>query len=338
MNFNHNDYDLNFNSGYSDLCQQQPPFDNTTYRIPGIPGFPGFPGSPGSGPGFQPGTPPSGNNLNIGPPPNITPKKNDPGVQSFSAGASTSGGATQFVSPGSISFCLFKFTYIWERRGRNYWTYILNVDRRSVSGLRWFYGRWAFWGIELRQIDSFVCFRDSATCTTCSNTRSDVAESFEYKKEYTHTGQKNVYTRVLTSINVPEVKDDFILDYLGEVDGEEVTARVPCKKTRNNKYRIVLKLTYPTKFHKSLVDDLNAAALDASYKAEGTLNEFRNSDDFFTPLDIFDFSTQNIDKALNVFTTEFYLKIRNLRLSKDALKDVDFSIIQEKVSEDWHVL
>lgn len=333
MNFNNIDSFTPYKTDDFDL-RQQPPLGN----IPGLPGFPGFPGSgPGSGPSQGPSSPAAG--LNIGPPPNITPKKSDPGVQSLSAGPSGPGGPTaKFVSPGSISFCLFKFTYIWERKGRSYWTFILNVDRRSVSGLRWFYGRWGFWGIDLRQIDSFVCYRDSSACTDCNNTRDSLKDSFEFKKEYSQTGEKNVYTRVLTSVNIPEVKEDYTIDYLGEVDGEEVTARVPCKKMRNNKYRIVLKLTYPAKFHKDLINDLNEAALDASYKAEEALNSFRDSDDFYTPLDIFDFSTQNIDKALNAFASEFYSKIRPLRLSKDTVKDIDYSLVKEKVVEDWHVI
>ena len=111
MNFNHIDSNLPYKTDDFDL-RQQPPLGN----IPGLPGFPGFPGSgPGSGPSQGPSSPAAG--LNIGPPPNITPKKSDPGVQSLSAGPSGPGGPTaKFVSPGSISFCLFKFTYIWERK------------------------------------------------------------------------------------------------------------------------------------------------------------------------------------------------------------------------------
>jgi len=317
-----------------DVRQQQPPFGN----IPGLPIFPGFPGSgPGSGPS-QGGTSPS-TGLNIGPPPNITPKKNDPGVQSLSASSGPAGGPTTLaVSPGSISFCLFKFTYIWERRGRSYWAYILNVDRRTVSGLRWFRGRWGFWGVDLRQIDSFICYRDSSTCTNCSDNRNSIEDKFEFKKEYSQNGEKNTYIRVLTSITLPEIKDDYTIDYLGEVDGEEITARVPCKKVRNNKYRIVLKLSYPAKFHRELINDLNSAALDASYKAESVLNSFRDTDTFYTPLDIFDLSVQNIDKTLDIFASEFYSKLRTLRLSKDTLRDIDFSIIKEKLVEDWHVI
>lgn len=92
----------------------------------------------------------------LGPPPSHIPSKNEAGVQhaTFSGG----GGATKAVSPGSIRGCLFRFTYIWQNNGRNYWAYLTRVDRRSVSGWRWAGFRWVFFGVDLRRIDSFVCF------------------------------------------------------------------------------------------------------------------------------------------------------------------------------------
>ncbi|HHD2751811.1 TPA: hypothetical protein ACOTG0_000567 [Clostridium perfringens] len=92
----------------------------------------------------------------MGPPPSHIPSKKDTGVQhaTFSGG----GGATKAVSPGSIRGCLFRFTYIWQNNGRNYWAYLTRVDRKSVSGWRWSGFRWVFFGVDLRRIDSFVCF------------------------------------------------------------------------------------------------------------------------------------------------------------------------------------
>ncbi|MDZ5254763.1 hypothetical protein [Clostridium sp. LIBA-8841] len=92
----------------------------------------------------------------LGPPPSHIPSKQDAGVQhaTFSSG----GGATKAVSPGSIRNCLFRFTYIWQNNGRSYWAYLTRVDRRSVSGWRWAGFRWVFFGVDLRRIDSFVCF------------------------------------------------------------------------------------------------------------------------------------------------------------------------------------
>lgn len=92
---------------------------------PGYPGFPGFPGFPGpQGPQGFPGQGPS----------------------------------PQYVSPGSIRPCLYKFTYIWQRNGRSYWAFPTRIDRRSLSGWRWLGRRWVYFGIDLRRIDSFICY------------------------------------------------------------------------------------------------------------------------------------------------------------------------------------
>nr|WP_243128244.1 hypothetical protein [Clostridium niameyense] len=80
------------------------------------------------------------------PPPNITPSKseNELGVKA--------------VDPGSIRFCRYKFTYIWPSRGRPFWAWIVFIGRRSISGWRWTGWRWVYFGMDLRQIDSFTCF------------------------------------------------------------------------------------------------------------------------------------------------------------------------------------
>lgn len=95
----------------------------------------------------------------IGPPPSYIPSKNDKKVQFMTPQTSTlSGGAApKSVSPGSIKFCLFKFTYIWQTNGRSYWAYLLRVDRQSISGFRWAGWRWVYFGVDLRRIEAFVC-------------------------------------------------------------------------------------------------------------------------------------------------------------------------------------
>ena len=102
------------------------------------------------------------------PPPNYIPSKNSAGVQSFSSGGS--GIQTMAVSSNSIRFCLYKYTYIWQRNGRSYWTFLLNVDRRSVSGFRWTGRYWVFFGMNLRRIDAFVCYRSTSKddCEDCN--------------------------------------------------------------------------------------------------------------------------------------------------------------------------
>lgn len=66
---------------------------------------------------------------------------------------------TSDVSANSIRFCLYKYIYIWEVNGRNYWAFLLNIDRTSVSGFRWSGRNWVYFGVDLKRIDSFVCYR-----------------------------------------------------------------------------------------------------------------------------------------------------------------------------------
>ena len=62
------------------------------------------------------------------------------------------------VDPGGIRRCLFRFTYVWLRGSQQFWFYPTFVGRNSVSGYRWTGFRWVFFGIDLRQIQSFTCF------------------------------------------------------------------------------------------------------------------------------------------------------------------------------------
>ncbi|TVX93389.1 collagen-like protein [Paenibacillus agilis] len=62
------------------------------------------------------------------------------------------------VDPGAISRCLFRNTYVWLRNGDSFWFFPTFVGRTSVSGFRFFRGRWMFFGVDLRQIVSFTCF------------------------------------------------------------------------------------------------------------------------------------------------------------------------------------
>lgn len=100
----------------------------------------------GFGPPFGP--PSGGQGGPPGPPPSITPTQK-----------STLGGPTvQFVDPGAIRPCRFQFVYIWPSYGRPFWAWLTFVGRRSVSGFRWNGRRWVYFGIDLRQIESFECY------------------------------------------------------------------------------------------------------------------------------------------------------------------------------------
>ena len=120
------------------------------YGPPGFgsqgPGF-GFPGSgfgpPGSSSGQQ-GPPNS-------PPPNFTPSKQ-------TKSSKGKGASVKAVDPGSIRPCVFRYVYIWPRRGKGFWAWLTHVGRRSASGYRWNGRRWVYFGMDLRSIESFECF------------------------------------------------------------------------------------------------------------------------------------------------------------------------------------
>lgn len=79
------------------------------------------------------------------PPPNFIPQQQN-AVSAYAVG------------PSSIRPCLYKYTYLWLRNRRPFWTWLNHMDRRSVSGWRWSGRRWVYFGVDLRMIDYFVCF------------------------------------------------------------------------------------------------------------------------------------------------------------------------------------
>ncbi|MDP4090993.1 MAG: hypothetical protein Q8930_17225 [Bacillota bacterium] len=103
------------------------------------------PGPHGPGPGQhggQHGMPP-------GPPPGHTPAE----TQAHQFGA-----APFAIDQGAIRPCMFRYVYIWPRRGPGFWAWITFVGRRSIAGYRWERNNWRYFGMDLRQIRSFQCF------------------------------------------------------------------------------------------------------------------------------------------------------------------------------------
>lgn len=143
---------------YESFERQRPPFSPMPGPSGNIPPIGNYPdGDDFAPPGFNfPGGTFSPPGVPKSPPPNYIPTKSSSGVQSFSSGGD--GIQTTAVSSNSIRFCLYKYTYIWQRNGRSYWIFLLNVDRRSMSGFRWTGRYWVYFGIDLRRIDSFVCY------------------------------------------------------------------------------------------------------------------------------------------------------------------------------------
>lgn len=118
------------------------PYDGRSFP-PGPPGGPPFgPPSPGGPPGF----PPTGQGTEAAPPtappPSFVPQQQ---VSAFA------------VDPGSIRRCLFRYTYVWLNNRQQFWYYPVFVGRTSVSGYRWNGFMWLFFGVSLRQIQSFTC-------------------------------------------------------------------------------------------------------------------------------------------------------------------------------------
>ena len=100
---------------------------------------PGPPGTGGTSQGSQSGPPSS-------PPPTFVPAQ----TQQQQVG-------TFAVDPGSIRGCLFRYTYVWLNNRQQFWYYPTFVGRTSISGWRWTGFNWVFFGVDLRQIQSFTC-------------------------------------------------------------------------------------------------------------------------------------------------------------------------------------
>lgn len=92
----------------------------------------------------------------LGPPPSYIPSKNDPGVQKNTKELDNP--KAKNVSSNSIKFCQYRFTYIWQNNGRSYWAYITHVDKSSIAGWRFAGFRWVYFGVDLKRIDSFICY------------------------------------------------------------------------------------------------------------------------------------------------------------------------------------
>ena len=119
---------------------RQPPFGQQGLPF-GLPfGQQGPPfGPPSTTPGASSG-PPSG------PPPSFVPQQSQAqGIGVFA------------VDPGAIRPCIFRYVYIWLNTGESFWAWLIFVGRRSAAGWRWTGFRWIYFGVDLRNIESFVC-------------------------------------------------------------------------------------------------------------------------------------------------------------------------------------
>lgn len=320
---------------------------NQNFQPPKFPGgnFPGgnFPGNNFPGNNFNGGNN-QGANVNpstLGAPPSYIPSKNDGNVKSLNSSGpnfnNTGGPNQKAVSQNSIRFCLYQFTYIWERNGRAYWAFLLNVDRVSVSGLRWFGNRWVYFGVDLRRIDSFICYRNN--CDTCNNSnlyRNSNTNSFVInRKLYTNSDVRESISKTLVSLDIPEIKDDFLIQPIGIVDGENIESSIPCVKYRNTHYSINLEITYPDTLDTNIKDKITQYANESAIETINIINSVRGANDSLNPLEAFDDCTKVISKALASFSSEFNSKLRDPEIGKDIAREVTHSITQEKITDNW---
>lgn len=142
-----------------------PPYSCPFYRYPhpgggNMPPTPPF-GTPGGNPGGHPSGHPGGpsgpggsggshGQVPSGPPPSFAPSKSQ---SSYHGGV-----GVKVVEPGSLRPCIYKYVYMWVKNGGSFWTYLTYVGRTSASGYRWNGYRWVYFGIDLRRIESFICY------------------------------------------------------------------------------------------------------------------------------------------------------------------------------------
>lgn len=139
----------------------------------GLPG--GYPSmTPPMGPppvGQMPGRPPSGvpsmrpptvGQTPIGPPSGPPPMGPPTGQMPMGAPPSFSPQIQTWRQGSSgINSCLFRYTYIWEYSGNEFWFYPIAVGRDQIIGYRWSRrrNRWNFRTISRSNIRSYQCFR-----------------------------------------------------------------------------------------------------------------------------------------------------------------------------------
>ncbi|ATD54563.1 hypothetical protein [Clostridium chauvoei] len=323
--------DTNFQNNNENLIE----YNSENTRIPPFGNYPNFPPLPNSP--YEPG----GMNkpgMQLGKPPKYTPNKNEAGVQSLKSSKSGSPNV-KAVSPNSISFCLYKFTYIWEVSGRSYWVYLINVDRVSISGFRWIGFNWFYFGIDLKKIDSFICYRNNLD-DVCDNScyRSDKKDILEnIKTEFSNDGIKNIYSRVLSVIDIPESKEDVFLEDIGVIDGKAIQSRIPCIKTRNVSYQLTLEVSYPENINEEIKEQIIFFARDASIDAYEIITSTRKNDTCIYPLEIETRSSDLIPKSLSYFSKKFSSQIRNLPNWKELSRRIHYSIRQEKINGPWKI-
>lgn len=107
----------------------------------------GTPFGPSYGPPKQPPQKKGDSGPPSGPPPKATPSlkaAKTPGLKA--------------VDPGALKPCTFRFVYLWLKNGREFWAWLVFVGPQSAAGWRWNGYRWVYFGVDLKNIESFECY------------------------------------------------------------------------------------------------------------------------------------------------------------------------------------
>lgn len=284
---------------------------------------------PGGGVFNPPGMPKS-------PPPNYVPNKNDSGVQNMNPGGV--GGAKTFaVSANSIRFCLYKYTYIWEVSGSSYWAFLLNINNRTVSGFRWFRRTWVYFGLDLRRINSFICYRGDYGdyCNNCLDLNRSDNSSLEIEKEQSLNAYPSVYTQTLASIDIPNIKEDCLNEAIYSLENTNRENELHNIDLENIGYRITLEVTCPNNYDENFKNKINELATEAGRDVFNILSDTRQDIETQSDQETFNSSLELIPEMLKTFHESFSDKLKSSDQTAEYLNDISFSIRNEKIHNNW---
>ncbi|MBC2581728.1 hypothetical protein HGI79_15790 [Clostridium sp. DJ247] len=62
------------------------------------------------------------------------------------------------INADSLKTCMHKLIYIWFRDGINFWAWISFIGGGHAAGWRWNSQNWIKFEIDLRKVDTFICY------------------------------------------------------------------------------------------------------------------------------------------------------------------------------------
>lgn len=261
------------------------------------------------------------------PPPNFTPKQNNPNVQYLNNNFNN-----KSSNNNTIRFCLFKFIYIWQRNGKQYWIFLTNIDRNSISGFRWLGNTWAYFGLALNKIDSFLCYNNFRIET---DTRSSNSGHKKIKKEHCISGDKEIYSTPIKIVNLPEFKEDYSCEILQDDDTKNLLVETPYLKSRIINFYIILEVTYPLNYNDDIKASIKKAIATPCDEARLILSSSRNCDDDIPIIENIRSSSSLVPKALELFSTSFINNLKSSNIAEDIIESINYNMREETYIGPW---